>query len=130
MLQRFETAPPLLHRCQQSRRPCHPVWAPEPSHHPTGCPGAPEGALVPHGQPVEPVVVPPVTHLERRWSGPHQGAGEPGRDRTSDGQVVQAGFPVQRPAPHLRGRPVRGGVSRHALVTCVRGGIERAGHAR
>jgi hypothetical protein len=58
-----------------------------------------EGERVPHGQAVEPVVVPPVTHLEPRWSGPHQGAGEPRRDRPSDRQVVQAGFPGERTEP-------------------------------
>jgi hypothetical protein len=88
------------------------------------------GELVQHGQPVEPVVVPPVTHLELRWSGPHQGAGKPGRDRTSDGQVVQASFRVQSTESQVIWRPAHGWVSRYAFVTCVRGGIERAGYVR
>ena len=67
-----------------------------------------EGELVQHGQPVEPVVIALVTHLELRWSGPHQGASEPGRNRASYLQVVQARFPVESTEPQVIRRPVHG----------------------
>ena len=60
-----------------------------------------EGELVQHGQPIEPVIVRPLAHLELRGSSPHQGSGEPGWDRASDRQVVQARFLIQSTEPQV-----------------------------